>query len=132
MCTLPLFAFLRRMAELTSFPPPFFPPPEIFLFWGTSIAIIPSGTQKVLPTPVESIRLAPLNDPDTLTLLHRFSGSCSSPDIFFAPFSLALSCSWEVLQDLSSDHLSILLSVSLSPVFRHNERPPSFNFQKAR
>ena len=31
--------------------PPFFPPPEISLFWGTSIAIIPSGTQEVLPTP---------------------------------------------------------------------------------
>ena len=37
-----------------------------------------------------------------------------------------------MLQDLGSDHLSILLSVPLSPVFRPNERPPSFNFQKAR
>ena len=37
-----------------------------------------------------------------------------------------------MLQDLSSDHLPILLSVFLSPVFRPNERPPSFNFQKAR
>ena len=69
----------------------------------------------------------PLNDPDTPTLLHR-----SSPDIFFAPSSLALSCSWEVLKDLGSDHLPSLLSVPLSPVFRPNERPPSFNFQKAR
>ena len=68
-----------------------------------------------------------LKDPDTPTLLH-----CSSPDISFAPSSLALSCSWEVLQDLGSDHLPILLSVPLSPVFRPNERPPSFNFQKAR
>ena len=33
---------------------------------------------------------------------------------------------------LGSDHLPILLSVPLSPVFRPNERPPSFNFQKAR
>ena len=70
--------------------------------------------------------LLALNDPDTSTLLHR-----SSPDISFAPFTLALFCSWEVLQDLGSDHLSILLSVPLSPVFRPNERPPSFNFQKA-
>ena len=68
-----------------------------------------------------------LNDPDTPTLLHR-----SSPDISFAPSTLAFSCSWEVLQDLGSDHLPILLSVPLSPVFRPNERPPSFNFQKAR
>ena len=81
---------------------------------------------------VISSDLLPLNDPDTPTFLHRSSGSRSSPDIFFAPSSLALSCSWEVLQDLGSDHLLILLSVPLSPAFRPNERPPSFNFQKAR
>ena len=83
---------------------------------------------------VISTDLLPLNDPDTPTLLHRSSGSRSSPDISFAPFSLALSCSWEVLQNLGSDHLPILLSVplSLSSVFRPNEGSPSFNFQKAR
>ena len=37
-----------------------------------------------------------------------------------------------MLQDLGSDHLLILLSIPLSPVLRPNERPPSFNFQKAR
>ena len=37
-----------------------------------------------------------------------------------------------MLQNLGSDHLPILLSISLSPVFRPNERPSSFNFQKAR
>ena len=37
-----------------------------------------------------------------------------------------------MLQDLGSDHLPILLSIPLSPVFRPNEHPPSFNFQKAR
>ena len=37
-----------------------------------------------------------------------------------------------MLQDLGSDHLPILLSIPLSPVFRPNENPPSFNFQKAR
>ena len=70
----------------------------------------------------------PINDPDAPTLLHRSSGSRSSHDISFAPFSLAFSCFWEVLQDLGSDHLPILLSIPLSPVFRPNERPPSFNF----
>ena len=40
---------------------------------------------------VISSDLLPLNDPDTLTLLHRSSGSHSSPDISFAPSSLALS-----------------------------------------
>ena len=81
---------------------------------------------------VISSDLLPLNDPDTPTLLHRSSGSRSSPDISFAPNSLAFSCSWEVIQDLGFDHLPVLLSVLLSPVFRPNERPPSFNFQKAR
>ena len=75
--------------------------------------------------------LLPLNDPNTPTLLHRSTGNRSSPDISFAPTSLALSCSWEVLQDLGSDHLPILLSIPLSPVFCPNEHPPSFNFQKA-
>ena len=60
---------------------------------------------------VNSSDLFPLNGPDIPTLLHR-----SSPDIFFAPFSFVLSCSWEVIQDLGSDHLLILLSSSgLSP-----------------
>ena len=36
-----------------------------------------------------------------------------------------------MLQDLGSDHLPILLSIPLSPVFQPNERPHSFNFQKA-
>ena len=37
-----------------------------------------------------------------------------------------------MLQDLVFDHLPILLFIPLSPVFRPNERPPFFNFQKAR
>ena len=76
---------------------------------------------------VTSPDLLPLNDFDIHTLLHR-----SYPDISFGLFSLALSCSWEVLQDLGSDHLQILLIVLLSPVFRPNERLPSLNFWKAR
>ena len=74
----------------------------------------------------------PINDPYTPTLLHRSTGSRSSPDSFFAPSSLALSCSWEVLENQGSDHQPILLSVPLSPAFRPNKRPPSFNFPKAR
>ena len=76
---------------------------------------------------VISSDLLPLNDPDTPSLLHR-----SSPDISFAPSTLAFSCSWEVLQDLGSDNLPILLSIPLSPVFCPNKHPPAFNFQKAR
>ena len=75
---------------------------------------------------VTSSDLLPLNDFDISTLFHR-----SYPDISFALFSLALSCSWEVLQNLCSNHLPILLTVPLSPVFRSNERLPSLNFRKA-
>ena len=137
-----LYVFLltppQQMAETIPSLSPFFPPAKISSFWGTLIAIIPSGTQKVLLTPTgrkyltgSSLLTSSLNDPDTPTLLHRSSGSHSSSDISFAPSSLALSCSWEVLQNLGSDHLPILLSVPLSPVFRSNKRLPSFNFQKA-
>ena len=47
----PLFAPPQRMADPIPFLPPFFPPPEISSFWGTSIAITPSKTQEVLPSP---------------------------------------------------------------------------------
>ena len=75
---------------------------------------------------------SPFNNSDAPTLLHCSSGSRSSPDISFAPSSLALSCSWEMLQDLGSDHLPILLTVALSPVSRLNECLPFFNFEKVR
>ena len=75
---------------------------------------------------VISSDLLPLNDPDTPTLLHCSSGSRSSPDFFFAPSSLALSCSWEVLQDLVSNHPPILLSIIVSPAF---SRTSAFFFQ---
>ena len=55
----PLFAPPQRMAEPIPSLPPFFPPPEISLFWGTSIAITPSGTQ-VRPPRGGSIRLGHL------------------------------------------------------------------------
>ena len=74
---------------------------------------------------VISFDLLPLNDPGTPTLLHRSSGSRSSPEISFAPSSLALSCSWEVLQDLGSDHLPILLSI---PLYLSPTRAPFLQF----
>ena len=47
----PLFAFPQRMAEPIPSLLPFFAPPAIFSFLGTSIAITRSGTQEALPTP---------------------------------------------------------------------------------
>ena len=134
-----LFALLQRMAEPTPFLPPFFPPPEISSFWKTSIGITPSGTQEVLSTPVERkystgsslLTSSPINHPDIPTLLYCSSGSHSSTDISFAPSSLALSCSREVLQNLGSDHLPILLSVSLSLwPFAPTSVPPFLIFRK--
>ena len=93
--------------------------------WDSRVTTDPRG-EEVFDWVISSDLLS-LNDPDTPTLLHR-----STPDISFALFSLAFSCSWEVLQDLGADHLPLLLSIPLSPVFRPNERPHSFNFQKAR
>ena len=117
------------MTEPTRFLPPFFPPPEISSFWGTSTAIAPSGTQEVLLNPVgrkyltgSSPDFFPLNDPDIPTLLHR-----SSLEIILSRSSLFLGGASRP----GSDHLPILLSVPLSLVFCSNERPPSFNFQKA-
>ena len=84
MCTPPLFAPLRRMAEPISFLPPFFPPPEISSFWGTSIAITPSGTQEVLPTPAGrkySTGSSPQTSSPSMTLTH--------PPFSIAPLAVA-------------------------------------------
>ena len=75
----------------------------------------PSIIPKYLLFPIASLAVAP---PLTFPLLSLFS--------------LAPSCSWEMLQNLGSDHLPVLLTVPLSPIFRPNERLPSSNFQKAR
>ena len=137
MRTPPLFAPLRRMTEPTLFLLPFFPP-EITSLLGASIAITLSGTQVVLPTPVgrkysTGSSLLTSSPSTTLTYLSlSIAPLAVAPPMTFAPSSLALSCSWEVLQDLDSNHLSILLSVPFSQVFRSNERLPFFNFHKTR
>ena len=116
------YSLLSDGCQNRLFLPPFFPSPEISSFWGTLIAITPSGTQEVLPTPAGrkySTGSPLLTSPPSMTLTHL-------------PSTSLLFCSWELLQDLGSDHLPILLSVPLFPVFRLNQRPPSFNFQKAR
>ena len=129
----PLFVPPQQMAEPTPFLPQFFSPPEISSFLGDFNCHHPLWDLRGTSDPcgeevfdwVISSDLLPLNDPDTPTLLHR-----SSPDISLASSSLVLFCSWEVLQDLGSDHLPILLSVPLSPVFHPNERPLPSIFRK--
>ena len=61
------------MAEPIPFLPPFFSPPEISSFCGTSIAITPFGTQEVLPTPAGRKYLtvsSPLTASLSMTLTH--------------------------------------------------------------
>ena len=61
------------MAKPTSFLPPFFPPPEISSFWGTSIAITPFETQEAPPTSVGrkySIGPSLLTSSSSMTLTH--------------------------------------------------------------
>ena len=73
MCMPPLFAPPQRMTEPIPSLPPFFPPPEIFSFWGTSIAITRFGTQEVLPTPVGrkySTESFPQTSSPSMTLTH--------------------------------------------------------------
>ena len=70
----PPFAPLRRMADLTPFLSPFFPLPKISLYCGTSIAITPSGTQEVLPTPAGkkcSTGSSLLNSSPSMILTHQ-------------------------------------------------------------
>ena len=141
MCTLPLFALLRQIAEPTPFllPSPF-PFPEISSFWGTSTTLTPSGTQEVLPTLAGrkySAGSSLITSSSSMTLTYSpfyIAPLAVTPPLTFPllPPLSALSCSWEVLHNLNSDHLPILLPVPLSPVFQSNKRHPSFNFQKTR
>ena len=69
----PLFTPPQRMVEPIPSLPPFFPPPEISSFLGTSIAITPFATQESLPTPVGKKYLtgsSPLTSSPSMTLTH--------------------------------------------------------------
>ena len=79
-----LFSPLRRMAEPTFFLPPFFPLPEISSFWGTSIAITPSGTQEVLPTPVGR-----KYSTGSVLLTSSPSMTLTRPPFYIAPFLIS-------------------------------------------
>ena len=130
MCTPPLFTSPQQMAEPTFSSSILSSSRNLFIWWDFNCHHLlwdERGTSD--PCGVEVFNwviffdLLPLHDPDTPTLLHHSSGSCSFPDISFACSFLALSCSWEVLQNLSSDHLLILLSVPLSPAYHPNKHP---------
>ena len=93
MCTPTLVAPPQRMAKPIPSLLQFFPPPETFSFWGTSIAITPSGTQKVLPTPAGrkySTGPSLLTSSPSMTLTHP---PFSIAPLLTSPLTLAFSCS---------------------------------------
>ena len=97
----PLFAPPQRMTEPIPSLPQFFPPPEISSFLGISIAITPSGTQKVLPTPAGkkfSTGSSLLTSSPSMTLTH--------PPFSIAPLAVA---------PLLTSPLLLLLLLFLAP-----------------
>ena len=79
--------------------------------WVISSDLLPSITLTHLPFSIAPLAVAPPLKSPLLSLLLPFL----APGRFYRTWVLP-----------------ILLSIPLSPVFRPNERPPSFNFQKAR
>ena len=128
------------MAEPIPSLPPFFPPPEISSFWGTSIAITPSGTQEVLPTPLGrkySTGSSLLTSSSSMTLTHLpfYTAPLAVTPLLTYPllpllllFTAPGRCyrTWVLIT-----YQFFYPSLSLSPFYRPNKRPPSFNFQKA-
>ena len=92
--------------RIDSFSPSIFFSPEISLFWGTSIAITPFGAQEVLPTRAGrkySTGSTLITSSPSMTLTHL---PFSITSLAVAPL-LPFLCSWELLQNLSSDHQPI-------------------------
>ena len=84
------------MAEPNPFLPSFFPPPEISSFWGTSIAIAPSGTQEIPPIPAKkkySIGSSTLISSPSMILTH--------PPFYSAPVEVAPPLTYLLLPPLS-------------------------------
>ena len=91
----PLFALPRWMAEPSPFLSPFFFPPEISSYWGTSTAFTPSGTQEVLSIPMGrkcSIGSSPLTSSPSMTLTH--------PPFYIAPLAVAPPLTFPLLPPL--------------------------------
>ena len=105
------------MVEPTPFLPSFFPSPEIPLFWGLQLLSLPLGLKRYFRHQRGgSIRLT---SSPSMTLTHPpfyIALLAVAPLQTFPLLSLLLpfSCSWEVLQNLGSEHLPINLSVPFS------------------
>ena len=110
---------------------------EISSFWGTSIAITRFGTQEVLSTPAGrkySTGSSPLTSSPSMTLTHQpFSiAPLAVAPLLTSPLLLLLLLLGGASEPGFLSFTNSSFRPSLSPVFRPNERDPSFNFQKAR
>ena len=65
------------------------------------------------------------------TFFHRPSGACTRPDQTFISADLQSQCNWNVLDDLGSDHLPILISISMKKGIRKPTRRTAWNYSKA-
>ena len=106
-----------------SFSPPVLPL-GILLFWGLQLPSPSLGFYTLLG---KTIQLGSLRSlfPTMILTIQCFSGRRFSPVISFASSFLAISCFWEPLQVLSSDHHSILRTVPFSSLSPSNH-PPYF------
>ena len=114
MFMLCLFALLRWIVEHTPFPLQS-PPSRNLTHVGRKYSI-GSSPLTSFPSMILTYLLFSISPLAVAPLLESF---CS-----------LLSCSWEVLQDLGSDHLPILLKTTLSSFFHLNENPLPSIFRK--
>ena len=65
------------------------------------------------------------------TFFHRPSGACTRPDQTLISADIQEQCSWDVLDDLGSDHLPILISISMETEKGNPKRKTAWNYSKA-
>ena len=81
---------------------------------------------------INSTNLLLLQNKDSpTTFFHRPSGACTRPDQTLISADLQEQCSWDVLDDLGSDHLPILISIKMERVKGKPTRKTAWNYSKA-
>ena len=89
-------------------------------------------TSEVIGRQLQEADMVLLNDGNPTRLPTRPGDRPSALDLTFVSSNLAAATDWRVLGDpMSSDHLPILITVHLTPVFYRPARPPAFNLDKA-
>ena len=79
-----------------------------------------------------STNLILLQDNDSKpTLFHRPSGASKKPDHTLISADIRDQCHWEILEDLGSDHLPILISIKIEKEKHPSNRSTRWNYPKA-